>query len=160
MYGIRIYQSLLKNLRVNFGYYYTTSDAKGYDDPAETKILSDDSDATNYEHTYIAGFDYIFPRLFSLRNDISVDFQYQRTFFTTEEFVEVDPIHVGRYDYNYRLFANYNLDLIKNLSATVFYNWYVREAGSPSDYNREYISDEKDYTQYRIGVSFNYLIRF
>ncbi len=160
MYGIRIYQSLLKNLRVNFGYFYTTSDAKGYDDPSETINLSDDSDATNYGHTYFAGFDYILPRLFSLNNDIGVDFQYQRKFFTTEEFVEVDPLHVGRYDYNYRLFVNYNLDLIKNLSATVYYNWYARESSSPSDYNKEYISDEKDYSQYRLGVSFNYLIRF
>jgi len=72
----------------------------------------------------------------------------------------VDPLHVGRYDYNYRLFVNYNLDLIKNLSATVYYNWYARESSSPSDYNKEYISDEKDYSQYRLGVSFNYLIRF
>jgi len=150
----------LKNFQISLGYFYTTSDAKGYDEPSETINLNDDSDATNYEHTYFAGFDYILPRLFSLSNNIGIDFQYQRTFFTTEEFVELDPIHVGRYEYNYRLFVNYNLALIKNLSATAFYNLFIREASSPSDYNREYISDEKDYTQYRIGVSFNYLIRF
>ncbi len=160
MYGFRIYQSVFKDLQINFGYFYTTSDAKGYDDPLETKSSSDDSDATNYEHTYFAGFDYTLPRLFSLNNDIGIDFQYQRTFFTTGEFIEVDPLHVGRYDYNYRLFVNYNLALINNLSATLFYNWYAREASSPSDYNKEYISDEKDYTQYRIGVSFNYFISF
>ncbi len=38
MYGIRIYQSLLKNLQVSLGYLYTTSDAKGYDEPQKQKI--------------------------------------------------------------------------------------------------------------------------
>jgi hypothetical protein len=95
-----------------------------------------------------------------MNNDISLDFQYQRTFFTTDNYVELDPLHVGRYDYNYRVIVNYNLSLINNLSTTIFYNWYLREASSPSDYNKEYISDEKDYTQYRIGINFNYLIRF
>jgi len=160
MYGIRIFQTLSKDLQISLGYLYTTSDAKGYDEPDETKYFSDDSDASNYEHTYYAGFDYDLPRLFNRSNGIGVDFQYQRAFFTTEEFIEVDPLHVGRYDYNYRLFINYNLSIIQNLSATFFYNWYAREASSPSDYNKEYISDEKDYTQYRIGVSFNYLITF
>ncbi len=161
MFGFRIYQSLLKNLDFSLGYLYTFSDAKGYDEPTvETKDNSDDSDATNYEHTYFAGFDLNLPKVFSRSNDISIDFQYQRSFFTTEEYVEVDPLHVGRYDYNYRLFINYNLSLMSNFSATIFYNWYKREASSPSDYNKEYISDEKDYTQYRIGVRFNYLIKF
>lgn len=160
MFGFRIYQTIVKDFQVSFGYLYTTSDAKGYDDPTETKDLSDDSDASNYEHSYFAGFEYDLPRLLNRDNSISANFQYQRAFFTTEEFVEVDPLHAGRYDYNYRLFINYNLSLIKNLSATFYYNWYAREASSPSDYNREYISDEKDYTQYRIGVSFNYLLTF
>lgn len=160
MFGFRIYQTLMKNLQITFGYLYTNSDAKGYDEPTETRDLSDDSDATNYEHTYFAGFKLNFPEIFSRPNYLRTNFQYQRTFFTTEEFVEIDPLHAGRYDYNYRLFLNYNLILIKNLSATLFYNWYMREAGSPSEYNDEYISDEKDYTQYRLGVSFNYLITF
>lgn len=160
MFGFRVYQKLMKNLDVTFGYFYSTSDAKGFDEPTETKELSDDSDATNYDHTYFAGLDLILPKVFSMNNDISLDFQYQRTFFTTDNYVELDPLHVGRYDYNYRVIVNYNLALINNLSTTIFYNWYLREASSPSDYNKEYISDEKDYTQYRIGINFNYLIRF
>jgi hypothetical protein len=72
----------------------------------------------------------------------------------------MDPLHAGRYDYNYRVFVNYNWDIFKNFSLTAFYHWMGRESGSPSDINKEYISDEKDYTQYRAGISFNYLIRF
>lgn len=160
MLGIRIYQTIMKNFQISFGYLYTTSDAKGYDEYTETKQSSDDSDATNYEHTYFAGFELNLPKVFKRSNSISADFQYQRAFFTTEEYVEIDELHAGRYDYNYRLFLNYNLSIIQNLSATFFYNWYAREASSPSDYNREYISDEKDYSQYRIGVTFNYYITF
>lgn len=160
MFGFRIYQTLMENFQISFGYLYTTSDAKGFDEPTEIKGMSDDSDASNYEHTYNAGFQWDLPRVFSRDNNISADFQYQRTFFTTDNFVELDPLHVGRYDYNYRLFINYNIILINKLSATIYYNWYAREASSPSDYNKEYISDEKDYTQYRLGVSFDYLLTF
>lgn len=160
MFGFRIYQTLMENFQISFGYLYTTSDAKGYDEPTETKGMSDDSDASNYEHTYNAGFQWNLPRVFNRGNSISTDFQYQRTFFTTDNFVELDPLHVGRYDYNYRIFINYDIILIDKLSATFYYNWYGRDASSPSDYNKEYISDEKDYTQYRLGVTFNYLFTF
>lgn len=158
--GFRIYHQLLNNLDFNFGYIYSYSDAKGYDEPTETKENSDDSDATNYEHSYFAGFDLALPKIFSRGNDLSIDFQYQRAFFTTEEYLELDPLHVGRYDYNYRVYINYNLSLMNNFSVTVFYHWFGREASSPSDFNKDYISDEKDYTQYRLGVRFNYVIKF
>jgi hypothetical protein len=160
LYGFRIYQSLLKNLDINFGYFYSTSDAKGFDEPGETKENSNDSDASNYEHTYFAGLDYALPKVYSLNNDISIDAQYQRAFYTSGHFLELDPLHAGRYDYNYRVFINYNLDLFKNFSMTFFYNWYGRESSTSAEANREYVSNEKDYTQYRIGINFNYLIKF
>lgn len=160
LYGFRIYQSLFKNLDINFGYFYTTSDAKGYDESGETKENSDDSDASNYEHSYFAGVGYILPKVFSLNNDISIDAQYQRSFYTTDHFLELDPLHAGRYDYNYRVFVNYNLDVFENFAVTLFYNWFGRESSTSAEANRQYVSDEKDYTQYRIGINFNYLIQF
>jgi len=159
-FGFRIYHKLLNNLNIRLGYLYSYSDAKGFDEPMETKDNSDDADATNYEHAYFTGFDILLPKIFSRANDLSIDFQYRRTFFTTDNYVEQDLLHAGRYDYNYRVFINYNISVLTNFSATVFYNWYAREAGSGSEINNGYISDEKDYTQYRIGVSFNYLIKF
>jgi hypothetical protein len=160
MYGFRIYQSLFKNLDINFGYFYTTSDAKGYDELNEIKASSDDSDASNYEHAYFAGFDFALPKVFSRNNDISIDAQYLRGFYTTDHYLELDPLHAGRYDYNYRVFVNYNIDLMENFSATAFYHWFGRESSTSAEANREYVSDEKDYTQYRIGINFNYLIKF
>jgi hypothetical protein len=160
LYGFRIFQSLTNNLDLNIGYYYTTSDAVGYDEPGETRETSDDSDASNYEHIYFAGVDYSFPKIFSRSNDISLDVQYQRAFYTTDQFHEMDPLHAGRYDYNYRVFVNYNFDLFEDLSVSAFYNWMGRESSSSAVQNQEYISDEKDYTQYRLGIKLDYQIKF
>lgn len=160
LYGLRVYQSLTDNLDVSVAYYYITSGAKGYDEPGEVKATSDDSDATNYEHVYAVSFDYQMPKIFSLRNDISIDAQYQRAFYTTDHFLELDPLHAGRYDYNYRVFVNYNWDIFKNFSLTAFYQWMKRESSTSAEANREYVSDEKDYTQYRIGIRFNYSLSF
>ena len=160
MYGFRIYQSLFKNLDVNFGYFYTTSDAKGYDELNEPKANSNDSDASNDEHAYFAGFDFALPKVFSRNNDISIDAQYLRAFYTTDHYLELDPLHAGRYDYNYRVYVNYNIELMENFSATAFYHWFGRESSTSAEANRQYVSDEKDYTQYRIGINFNYLIHF
>jgi hypothetical protein len=160
LFGGRIYQSITKKLDINLGYYYITSDAKGYDEAGEIRETSDDSDATNYEHVYIAGIDFQMPKIFSLKNDISIDAQYQRAFYTTDHFLELDPLHAGRFDYNYRVFVNYNWDLFKDFSLTAFYQWMGRESSTSASANQEYVSDEKDYTQFRIGVKFNYVIKF
>lgn len=160
LFGIRFYQSLTKSLDVNAGYYYSFSDAKGFDEPHETKENSDDSDASNYDHTYRAGFDLKLPKVFSLTNSLSVLAQYQRTFFSTDNYVELDLLHAGRYDYNYRVSVNYKLNVFNNLALTAYYNWTKRESGSPLDINNEYISDEKDYIQYRLGLSVNYQFKF
>jgi hypothetical protein len=160
LYGLRIFQKLTDKLDANIGYYYITSDAKSYDEPGETKKTSDDSDASNYEHVYAIGFDYQMPKLFKLKNEISIDAQYQRAFYTTNHFLELDPLHAGRYDYNYRVFVNYNWDIFKNFSLTAFYQWMARESSTSAEANREYVSDEKDYTQYRIGIKFNYSFSF
>lgn len=160
LYGIRIYQKIFKNLVVNIGYRYTTSDAKGFDGPGETRELSDDSDASNYEHIYNAGFEYKLPKIFSKTNDISLTVQYQEQFFTTNQFLELDPLHAGRYDYNYRIFANYDFNLFSDLSVSAFYNWLNRSTSTSEKGNQQYISDEKDYTQYQIGLKLKYKIKF
>ena len=160
LYGLRVYQALSDKLDIYVGYFYITSDAEGYDEPGETIETSDDSDATNYEHVYAFGFDYEMPKIFKLKNEISIDAQYQRAFYTTGHFLELDPLHAGRYDYNYRVFVNYNWDIFKRFSVTAFYQWMARESSTSAQANQEYVSDEKDYTQYRLGLRFNYSISF
>ena len=160
LYGIRVYQKITKKLSVNLGYKYSISDAKGFDQPNETRQTSDDSDATNYEHIYIAGIEFKLPDVFSLDNDLSFTAQYQEQFFTTKHFLELDPLHSGRYDYNYRFYFNYNLDLFNNFSLTSFFTWMSRKSSTSAKTNRELVSDEKDYSQYQVGMKFNYKIKF
>jgi len=160
LYGFRVYQKLTNFLSVNAGYKYTTSDAKGFDQPGELRLASDDSDGTNYEHIYLAGIELKLPKIFSVRNDLNLTAQYQEQFFTTKHFYELDPLHSGRYDYNYRVFFNYNFDLFKDFTLSAFFTWMNRDTHSTINANEEYISDEKDYSQYQTGIKFNYQIKF
>jgi hypothetical protein len=160
LYGIRIFQKLTKNLYIDVGYKYIYSNAKGYDQPGETKQTSDDVDATNYAHNYLAGIDYKLPKVFGMNNRISLDFLYERCFYTTDHFYELDPIHAGRHDKNYDISVTYRLDLSKSVQVSAFYSSLGRKTGTPAAANAEYISDEKSYEQYQTGIEISYNIKF
>jgi hypothetical protein len=162
LYGFRVYQSLTKNIKVNGGYKYVSSDAKGIDeinDLNETEIATR-GDADYNEHIYSIGAAFTFPKVFGLKNDISITGQYQRRIFTTDHYLELDPIHAGRDDKNFRIYSSYNLNIFSYLSVTAFYNWIYRDSDTLAEANREYLSDEKDYSQYQLGIKINYKIQF
>ncbi len=160
LYGLKIYQQLSKKLNVNVGYMYTTSTAKGYDEPGETKQTSDDVDADNYGHIISAGINYKLPDILRIKNSISLDAEYDRGFYTTNHFYEIDPIHAGRFDKNYDVSVTYNLNLPANIELDIFYSLMGRKTGTPVEANAEYISDEKSYEQYRAGIKINYKLEF
>lgn len=160
VYGLRIYQQVTKYLNINAGYKYLYSDAKGYDQAGESKETSDDVNATNYGHNFVAGLNYTLPKILNMNNSIGLDFSYERCFYTTGQFYELDPIHAGRNDKNYDLTVTYNLKLPGDVGMSAFYNLMGRKTGTPVDINAEYISDEKSYEQYQMGMKFNYNINF
>lgn len=162
LYGFRIYQLLTKNIKVDAGYKYITSDAKGIDVVNDTDevTLATRGDADYEEHIYSVGAAFKFPKVFDLKNDISITGQYQRRFFTTNHFLELDPIHAGRHDSNIRVYAKYNIYVLSNLSVAPFFNWIFRDSDTSAELNKEYLSDEKDYTQYQIGIKINYKFQF
>jgi hypothetical protein len=160
LYGLRIYQQLSKKLNVNASYKYTTSTAKGYDEPGETKQTSDDVDADNYGHIFSAGINYKLPDILRIKSSISLDAEYDRGFYTTNHFYELDPIHAGRFDKNYDVSVTYNLNLPANVELDIFYSLMGRKTGTPVEANAEYISDEKSYEQYRAGIKINYKLEF
>ncbi len=160
MLGIRIFQSLTENLSVDAGYKYYKSVAKGYDGPGETKTSSDDVDADNYSHDYFAGFSYKLPKVLRMKNSISVDVNYERTFFTTNRFYEIDPIHAGRHDRVLDLNFEYSITFPGNTDVSAFYSLTTRKTGTPAAINAEYISDEKSYDQYQAGLKISYSINF
>lgn len=158
--GIRVYQQITKNLNINAGYKYVYSDAKGYDQPGESKGNSDDVNATNYGHNFVAGLTYTLPKILNLNNSVGLDISYERCFYTTKQYYEIDPIHAGRNDKNYDITVTYNVKLPGDVGVSAFYNLMGRKTGTPVAVNSEYISDEKSYEQYQTGIEFNYNINF
>jgi len=162
LYGFRIYQLLTKSIRVDAGYKYITSDAKGIDvvNDTDEDAIATRGDADYNEHIYSLGASFKFPKVFDLKNDISITGQYQRRFYQTDHFLELDPIHAGRHDKNIRVYTRYNLYILSNLSLTAFFNWIYRDTETSAEENKEYLSDEKDYSQYQLGIKINYKIKF
>jgi hypothetical protein len=160
MYGLRLFHDFSKTISADAGYRYITSDAKGYDESFETKENSDDVDATYYEHVFFAGVDFKLPRLLKLSNTVSVSGQYSKRIYETDHYAELDPLHAGRSDNNYRISLNYDVDVLSNFSAGLFCTWMSRDTNTEFEPNKEYISDEKDYNQYQLGLNFNYKFQF
>jgi len=160
LYGIRVYQKISKIIDIYAGYKYIYSDAKGYDEPGETKQTSDDVNATNYSHDYSAGISYKLPKLLKMNSSVSLNVDYERCFFTTDNFYELDPIHAGRHDKVYNITFTYNFILPRNIQMSVYYSLNDRVTGTPAAANAEYISDEKSYDQYQTGIQINYNFKF
>ena len=160
MFGGRVFHDLSNKITIDAGYKYTSSNAKGFDEPFETKQNSDDNDATYYEHVFSAGIEYKMPKIFRLNNTISISAEFILRDYTTEHSVESDPLHAERNDFNYRLYLDYNIDILNNFSAGVFLNLLFRDADTSIEMNREYVSDEKDYNQFQLGLDFNYKFQF
>ncbi len=158
--GIRIYQKITNKLSINAGYKYVYSDAKGYDQQGETKQNSDDVNATNYGHNFVAGIDYKLPKVLKMNNSISLDASYEKGIYTTNQYYELDPIHAGRNDKNYDITLTYSINLPGDVQMSAFYELQGRKTGTPVAVNAEYISDEKSYEEYQTGIEFNYNFKF
>lgn len=160
MYGIRLFQDISKIVTADAGYRYITSDAKGYDEDFETKTNSDDVDATYHEHIFFAGIDVNLPKLMNKNNSVSLSGQFSKRLYKTENIGELDPLHAGRFDVNYRINFNYDIKLLNNFSAGLFYAWMYRDTDTSFQPNEEYVSDEKDYDQSQFGLILKYGFQF
>lgn len=156
MYRLRLTQPFLKNFEADLSYQYETSDAKGYDQPGETKETSDDSDATFEENGLNAGLAWKMPRIKDRFHSLSLDMVLFDTFYQTDKPVQIDPLHAGRVDHNLRFYVSYYLSVTRNFKFKAFYNWYNRDSGTTSKLNETYVSDEKDYRQNQVGIELIY----
>lgn len=160
LYGINLYQRLHKNFRLDVAYQYVTSDAKGYDASYQTPETTTGPDATFAEDRFKIGFLWKFPKLAKRSNDLTVNFHYIMRYYSSPYTPIQDPLHAGRVDANYRVFATYNIMLSKYLKLSVFYNWLMRDSHTMSIINSIYVSNEKDYHQNRIGFKLVYSLKF
>ena len=159
LYGFRIYQDLTKEIRIDGGFKYEVSDAAGLR-RSFTNDRYSSIDADNDSYIYDFGIDFELPKVFGLKNDLGLSGQLETAYYSTKNFVEVDPLHAGRIDHNYRVNIDYSVDLFSDLSVRVFYNWLYRDSRTSSEINSEEVSEEKDYTQYLAGLQFSYKFEF
>jgi hypothetical protein len=167
-YGIQINQPITKKVKLEAGFDYTTSDAKGYDSsdkeglyaPDETMENSNDADATNREESYFLGGAWQIPDVLKHKNSLDATIGYERRNYTTEDNPIEDPEHAGRLDENLTFAFNYDFELNKNFSLSVFYRFYGRNSSTSSIINSNYVSNEKDYKQNQVGLTISYGLKF
>jgi len=158
--GMRFYQRVHKKVRLELGYEYKYSNAKGYDEPGETKQTSDDADATYFQNDFIFGVNINLPKMKKIKHGMDVRMVYQNRQYLSEHYLEEDREHTGRIDNNIQFYANYNIDLSKSLRMRAFYRFYFRNSTSVSPVNEFYLSGEKDYNQSQIGLQVAYNFNF
>lgn len=154
--GVNIYQQLNKKLRLDFGYKFTNSDAKGYDASFETEDSKDGPDATYIEDQFSIGAYWKMPKIFKKYNTLDLECRFNNRYYRTDLPLEIDPLHAGRFDENFRLYTTYKIKLSKTIDLKAFYNWYFRDTDTKAEINREDISDEKDYRQIQTGLEVIY----
>jgi hypothetical protein len=151
---------LHEKLRLELGYEYEYSDAKGYDETGETKNTADDADATYYEYGFVFGLDWKLPEIKKKEHDLDLKAGYQNRNYLSEHYLEEDPEHVSRVDNNVQAALTYNFNLNKYFTLSAFYRYYFRDSGAESAFNDLYVSVEKDYKQSQVGIKVVYNIKF
>ncbi|MHC1774576.1 MAG: hypothetical protein AB9834_04100 [Lentimicrobium sp.] len=158
-FEINLRQPLNKDLRIEAGYTYTLSKAKGYDEPGETNQTSDDSDGSFEDDSFLFRVLWDLPDFKKHKHSLDAKIELGKRYYSSEKSIFVDPLHAGRFDENLRLNGTYSFDISKSFALTVFYNWFGRDASSVSEENKLYISGEKDYKQSQVGLSLNYRMK-
>lgn len=158
-YEINMRQAVTKNLKLEAGYTYTESKAKGYDEPGETRQTSDDSDGSYNEDAFLIRVLWNLPKFAKRKHSIDAKFEFNKHYYTSGKLPSLDPLHVGRIDDNILLNGSYTLQISKAAELSVFYNWFNRKTDSVIEENRQFISEEKDYNQHQIGLAFTYKFR-
>jgi hypothetical protein len=160
MYGFQINQAITKELKVDLGFEFTNSRAKGYDEPGETLETSDDADANNVANGFLFGLSYQLPKIMNLKSNLNAGLDYDLKYYTTDNYVEVDPEHAGRVDNSLAISVNYNVEISKSFSIGAFYKWSGRDSYTSSEINSNYVSNEKDYKQNQVGLELSYGLKF
>jgi len=158
-YGLRIYQLILKKVKLEAGYEYTTSDAKGYDASYETPQTTNGPDASNVEDNFSLALIWQVPAILKLDHELRVEGEFFKVYYSSEHPLELDEEHAGRVDDNLRLYFTYSVQLNKALQVSAFYNWLMRDTNTEAKENQEYLNNEKSYNQNLFGIELSYKLK-
>ncbi len=157
---VNLRQSVSKHLKVELGYAYTQSEAKGYDEPGETRLQSDDSDGSNNDNLFLIRALIDMPDIGKLKNRLDAKCETGLRYYTSGKSPDQDKLHVGRTDHNLMLGGSYEVELSDAMELALYYNWYHRRSDTEVVENKPLISMEKDYDQHQIGLAFTYKLKF
>ncbi len=159
LYGIKIKQTVNKNLRMEASYYYVHSKAKGYDASYQTPASSYGPDASFTEHRFFLSASYKLPRINKYSHYLEILGDFRKRYFSSANYLELDPLHAGRIDNIFMSGLKYKISLNKSLQLSAFCYWFGRKTTTLAEQNKEYVSNEKDYSQYQTGMTLVYKLK-
>lgn len=147
--GLAVYQNISNRLRVRLGFdlVYSRGDGNARMDPS------------NGQNIYSVEIEYQLPVVFDRTNSVGVSAEHTRSGYLSKRFLELDPNHAGREDMTYEIGCSYTLDVLDNLNLILSYTWRERDTRTSALANAEYLSAEKDYRQYQIGLEVKYTMK-
>ncbi|GMR24973.1 MAG: hypothetical protein BMS9Abin39_0246 [Ignavibacteria bacterium] len=152
--GFKLRQRLTKQLNAHMGYNYVLSNANGFDEPGETKELSNDVDASFGQHIFYLGMELKMPNIFFERNSLRITGYFSKRFYSTTRSAIIDPLHSGRVDNVVNLEGIYKIYLTKYLEVAGFVVWNLRDSNTKLPFNGITVSNEKNYSQNIFGLRF------
>jgi hypothetical protein len=158
-YRVNISSRFFKQkLSTKFLYEFSRSMAKGYDEEGETRLNSDESDASNYRNRYGVQLDYSIPKIRKVATSLSLEIDITKRTYLSENFIERDMFQTGRRDIVANLGVDYKISISKHMVLALTYEHNKRKAGSLSSINHALIDRERSYSQNVYGMAINYKI--
>ncbi len=151
--GLRLDQQLTRGWRLSYGFEQHVSAARGFDEPGETRVTSDDTDPTYRQSDIMLAARYRFPG--ARRSTLFFQTELGLRDYTTDKPANLAPLHAGRDDTLLRLYASWQIDLGKRYAFTLFAQSRTRSSSAPIDLD---IGAEKDFDQAELGARLS--IRF
>ncbi len=155
----KIYHRFSPSLNMIAYFRYTKSDAEAHDEVSEIFPVADDADASYDNERFNIGFTYKLPKKILKDAKANLTYQFRRSVFSSERPISDDPYHPGRTDIIHYLSFDFSKAVFRNFRTGLTFDYYTRQSGSESGLNDEAIKEEKEFSQYRVGLNFEYLIK-
>jgi len=137
----------------NFDYSYEDAQGRALDEPGESIINSNNSDASYARDLYRIGVDIRHSSLKKLVDRVGFSFLFMDYYYTTTKTLVQDPFHAGRRDMFYKGTVEVRRKVAKPMTLKLAVRRTERVVDSPWEGD---ITTDKDFTQWLYWTSLNY----
>jgi len=148
--GARMFYDFSRKLKVNFGVKYSFSDARG----------KKNVDPTYDEYKFYFGFTFVPPKIYGFGNSVTALAIYGTRNYLSPFSPANDPVHSGRNDEYFQMFFNYKFSITKRSDLIFYANYNKRDSGTSWSETNDFVAREKSFDQFKIGVKYQYEIKF